>query len=65
MQGLFIKNFKPANIKVSASNVSEMERLSTQCLPFEKDPSSNTVRKEVTLFGKNSRKYGTYLLVVA
>ena len=38
LQGLFIKNFKPANIKVSASVVSEMERLSAQSLPSEPIP---------------------------
>lgn len=35
LEGLFIKNFKRANIKVSASVVSEMERL---CLPSEQVP---------------------------
>ena len=32
LEGLFIKNFKPANIRVNADVVSEMERLSTQSL---------------------------------
>ena len=35
LEGLFIKNFKPANIRVNADVMSEMKRLSTQCLPSE------------------------------
>ena len=38
LQGLFIKNFKHDNIKVSDSITKEMERLSTQCLPKEPVP---------------------------
>ena len=33
LEGLFLKNFKPANIRVNADVVTEMERLSTQSLP--------------------------------
>ena len=43
LEGLFIKNFKPANIRVNADIVSEMKRLSTQCLP------TNPVPKVFTL----------------
>lgn len=35
LDGLFIKNFKPANIKVNADVTSEMKRLFTQSLPSE------------------------------
>ena len=35
LEGLFIKNFKSSNIRVNADVVSEMKRLSTQCLPSE------------------------------
>ena len=39
LQGLFIKNFKRENIKVSDNIiVNEMERLTTQCLPSEPVP---------------------------
>ena len=33
LEGLFIKNIKPANIRVNADVVNEMTRLSTQCSP--------------------------------
>ena len=39
LEGLFIKNFKPRNIKVSVDVVSEMKRLSNQSLPSEPAPN--------------------------
>ena len=38
LEGLFIKNFKPANIRVNADVVSEMNRLSKQSIPSEPIP---------------------------
>ena len=38
LEGLFIKNLKPVNIKVYADVVTEMERLSTLTLPNEPVP---------------------------
>ena len=38
LEGLFIKNFKPVNIKVNADVVTEMQRLSTLTLPSEPVP---------------------------
>ena len=38
LEGLFIKNFKAANIRVNADVVSEMNRLSTESLPSEPVP---------------------------
>ena len=38
LEGLFIKNFNPTSIKVSAPVVAEMERLATNCLPSEPIP---------------------------
>ena len=46
LEGLFIKNFKPTNIKVSSSIVSEMERLSTQRLPTEPVPQVLSLPKD-------------------
>ena len=46
LQGLFIKNFKPANIKVSASVANEMKRLSTQTLPSEPIPKVLSLPKD-------------------
>ena len=44
LQSLFIKNFNPASIKVSASVISEMERLtSDRLLPPEKTPQVVTL----------------------
>ena len=43
LEGLFIKNFKPANVRVNADVVSEMKRLSTQCLPSEPVPKVVTL----------------------
>ena len=45
LQGLFIKNFKPANIRVNA-DVSEMKRLSTQGLPIEPLPNVFSLPKD-------------------
>ena len=39
LEGLFIKNFKPRNIKVSVDVVSKMKRLSNQSLPSEPAPN--------------------------
>ena len=44
LEGLFIKNFKPTNIKASSSIVSEMERSSTQSLPTEPVPQRRSCR---------------------
>jgi ATP-dependent DNA helicase PIF1 len=52
LEGLFIKNFKPANIKVNVDVVSEMKRLSNQSLPSEPLP------KVVTLPKNNWMKIG-------
>ena len=38
LEGLFIKNFKPTNINVSSSIVSEIKGLCTQRLPTEQAP---------------------------
>ena len=38
LKGLFIKNFKPNNIKVSSHTVNEKTRLPTQTLPSEPVP---------------------------
>ena len=38
LDGLFIKNFKPSNIKFNAGVLNEMKRLSTQSLPSELVP---------------------------
>ena len=46
LQGLFIKNFKHENIKVSDSIVNEMKRLSTQCLPSEPVPKVLSLPKD-------------------
>ena len=46
LQGLFIKNFKHENIKVSDSIVSEMKRLSTQSLPSEPLPKVLSLPKD-------------------
>ena len=46
LQGLFIKNFKRTNIKVSSSIVNEMERLSTQYLPSEPVPKVLSLPRE-------------------
>ena len=39
LEGLFIKNFKPRNIRVNADVVNEMKRLSNQSLPSEPIPT--------------------------
>ena len=46
LEGLFIKNFKPANIRVNADFVSEMKRLSTQSLPSEPVPKVISLPRE-------------------
>ena len=46
LEGLFIKNFKPANIRVNADVVNEMTRLSTQCLPSEPVPKVVTLPRD-------------------
>ena len=52
LDGLFIKNFKPTNIKVNADVVNEMKKLSTQSLPSEPVP----VPKIISLPRENSIK---------
>ena len=46
LEGLFIKNFKPANIRVNTDVVNEMKRLSTQCLPSEPVPKVVTLPRD-------------------
>ena len=48
LEGLFIKNFKPAHIKVNADVERETKRLSTQNLPSEPVPKIVTVCQETT-----------------
>ena len=38
IEGLFIKNFNSASIRVNADVVNEMERLSTKSIPTEPTP---------------------------
>ena len=46
LNGLFIKNFKPANIRINADVVSQMKRLSTQGLPSEAVPNVISLPKD-------------------
>ena len=46
LEGLFIKNFKAANIRVNADVMSEMKRLSTENIPSEPVPSVISLPKE-------------------